>query len=265
MPKKVLICDDEKDARSLLAKRMSDFTDYKVIGEASTGEETVDAIKRLNPDLVLLDIEMPRSTGLEVVEQIGIDNMPPTIFVTAYSEFAIKAFELYAVDYLLKPFTKERFETAIKRVEKRISSDNNQNKADLKKLFDYLSSKKIKNGTIIDTDSKYLQRITVESVLPHVILECEKIELFTAEDHYVRLYTNNRNFLIPAKISDLESQLDPTRFCRVHRSQIVNLSKVSKLKNGSFGTLELLMESGKKVKVSRNRKNQVQLAMVKWE
>lgn len=236
---------------------------YEIIGEATNGNEALELIKQLSPDLIMLDIEMPFLSGLDVIHNIGIDKMPPTIFVTAYSEFAVNAFDLYAVDYLLKPFTKERFQQALEKVEKQVSTDR---KSDVKKFLEYLSKAKLsKDENIkIDETSKYIQRITIDSVNPWVVIEITDIEWFSAEDHFVRIYTDKTTYLISEKISELESKLDPALFFRIHRSQIVNLQKIIKSKADKFNTLQLTLQSGKKLKVSRSKREACQIALMKW-
>ncbi len=262
---RVVVVDDEARARRLVKARLAELNGFKLVGEAATGAEAIDLISESRPDLVVLDIQMPRGSGVEVIETIGVEKMPPTIFVTAYDEYAVKAFELHAVDYLLKPFTRERFDEALERGRKMIKGGAAApSHRQLKKFLDYFSKAEFPDEDNVD-DQQYLKRITVTTVEPWRTIEVNNIDWFEAQDHFVRIHSDGKSCLVAGKLSDFEKQLDPVRFFRIHRSTIVNLGSVKSVQSATFGALELKLPAGEKLRVSRSRRDETRVAFIRWQ
>lgn len=225
----LLIVDDEPLARALTREYLAKHTDISVIGEATNGLEAVEAINTLAPDLVLLDIFMPKLSGLEVLELTG--RTTGVIFTTAYDQYALKAFDMHAVDYLLKPFSQARFDEAIARA---------------RKLLDAAPAKIPE----LIADAK-LERIVVRDRGQIHIIPLAEIDYMEAQDDYISIHWNGRSILKTQSLSALEAQLDSQEFVRVHRSVIVKLSAVKCLERISKDAQVAVLHSGAKLPVSR--------------
>jgi len=235
---KILIADDEQPAR----KKIQSFLKEQGFGsiiEAENGIETAKKIQEQKPDLVLLDIQMPGMTGFEVIETIGIENMPVVVFVTAYDQYAINAFEVKAIDYLLKPFDEERFQKSLNRALEQIELKKN-NVAILKNLLNEISKGK-----------PFLERIMVNEGSRYFFIPIQKIIFISAEEKYVNLHTEKDRYLIRETMTNLEQQLDPTKFKRIHRSHIVNIDFIKELQPWSHGDYVVILKDGKKLMLSR--------------
>jgi len=208
MTLRVFIADDEPLAREHIIDRLAHEEDVEVVGTADNGDDALTEIRRLHPDLVFLDVQMPGLTGMEVAEQLG-EEMPRTIFCTAFDQYAIKAFEVAAVDYLLKPFDDERFHEAFRRARKTIEP----------------AAKK----------SPYLQRIPVEMRGQMRVVPVEKIDYITASGPYAELHAGERTFAVRERMQQLEEKLDPEVFMRVHRSVIVRLDRIDVMLRSAGG------------------------------
>jgi DNA-binding LytR/AlgR family response regulator len=232
-----LIAEDEQHSLERLREILQGFEELLVIDTAADGLSAVEKIDRLKPDLVFLDIRMPGANGFEVLEKIS--HQPMVIFVTAYDQYAIKAFEANAVDYILKPSSKERIATAVKRALQRGQQMNHQLLETLKHALG---------------QKKYLHRFAAKQGDEVLIIPEEDVFYFQAESKYVFLYTANRRYFFEMTLKDLEKSLDPDRFCRVHKSTIVSLDKVRKLKKWfkSEYLLQLDDEKMSRLKVSRS-------------
>ncbi|MEL6304134.1 MAG: LytTR family transcriptional regulator DNA-binding domain-containing protein [Bacteroidota bacterium] len=228
--KKVVIADDEKAGRQLIKEYLSDYPDLVLIGEANNGVDAIKEINTFKPDLVFLDIQMPGKTGFEVLNYL--DEIPHIIFSTAYDEYALQAFEVHAVDYLLKPYTKARFKTAIER----LSQDQNQLQALVQ--------------NVVLNDSTYPSRVLVQFNKKLISIKVEDIVWVEAYGDYSKVHTDTNAFLSNFGISDLESKLNPAVFVRVHRSSIINLDQVKELDR--YGkSYDVTMSNGEVVRVSR--------------
>ena len=214
--KKVILIDDEDPARLLLREYLSAYPDLVIIGEANNGVDAIREIEKFSPDLIFLDIQMPGLNGFEVIQQLK--TLPQIIFSTAYDQYALKAFEVSAIDYLLKPYTKERFDKAVQKV---IQSDDHQIDS-LLQLTEHLSH-----------EIKATQSFPKQILVPHknrlIALPVNQIIRVEADKNYSRLITKEHNFLSNYGISQIESKLDPQQFIRVHRSSIINLNFVQEL------------------------------------
>lgn len=225
----LLIVDDEPLARALTREYLVKHTDINIIGEATNGVEAVEAINTLAPDLVLLDIFMPKLNGLEVLELTG--HTTGVIFTTAYDQYALKAFDLHAVDYLLKPFSQARFDEAIARA---------------RKLLDAAPV----NIPELIADAQ-LERIVVRDRGQIHIIPLTEIDYMEAQDDYISIHWNGKSILKTQSLSALEAQLDSQEFVRIHRSVIVKLSAVKCLERISKDTQVAVLHSGAKLPVSR--------------
>lgn len=243
---KVLVIDDESLARDLVIEFLKEFEEFELIGECSDGLEAVKSIEELRPDLVFLDVQMPVLNGLEVLEQINAKYLPEIIFVTAYDNYAIQAFEFHAIDYLLKPLSRSRFRKALLHVKDRL---NQQNKGlETNQQFSYL----LEN---YKDKPQHLQRIFVKDNGKITLLEPQTIDWIEADDKYLKLHTNKKNYLIRQTLNSLEAELNPHIFLRIHRSTIVNLTRVKEIHPLFNGEYALILQDGTKITLSRNYKN----------
>ncbi|OLE10632.1 MAG: DNA-binding response regulator [Acidobacteria bacterium 13_1_20CM_4_56_7] len=223
------IVDDEPLARSNLLVLSGSDPEIEVVAQCGSGVEAVEAIRRLRPDLLFLDVQMPECDGFDVLEMLGKDLPRATIFVTAYDQYALRAFEAGALDYLLKPFDNARFELALNRAKQRIRMGENRQ----------------------PLPSPPLERIVVKSAGEVCFLKTSEIDWIEAADYYACLHVGGKNHLLRRSMAELEEDLDPNMFCRVHRSSIVNLERVQGLKVAEDGEYEILLGNGTRIRLSR--------------
>jgi two-component system, LytTR family, response regulator len=243
---RVVIADDEPLARQRIEDLLARERGIEVAGTASTGDEAIEIIRRTKPDLVFLDVQMPAKTGLEVVEAIGADAMPATIFVTAFDRFALKAFDVAAVDYLLKPFDDERFEQALKRARKSIDSKEVERMT--RRLLQFLDQEK----------PKFLEQIAVESRGQVRVVPVADIDYITASGPYAELHAGDKTYAVRERMQTIEEQLDPNLFFRIHRSAIVRLDRIDTLLHRRGGDYGVRLKNGTKLDVSRARRDALQ-------
>lgn len=241
---KVLIVDDEPLARALIIELLKGFEEFQVIGECSNGKEALKFIKRNSPDLVFLDIQMPEMDGFLVLKEIQDETLPAIIFVTAYDQYAIRAFDFHAVDYLLKPFSQTRFEKALLRAEERILEHSPGDDITRRQISSLLEN--------YQNQAAPLKRLFLKDRGKIVLLDPETINWIEADDKYIRLHTSEKKYLIRQTLNAVESELDPHVFARVHRSYIVNLTRVSELHPMFNGEYVLVLGDGTKLTLSRN-------------
>lgn len=253
---RVLVADDERLARQRLEDLLAHEDNIEIVGRTDNGLTTVAAIRELEPDLVFLDIQMPGKTGLEVVREIGADAMPPVIFTTAY-DHAITAFDLAAIDYLIKPFDDERFEKAFRRARRMI--ELNQVSKLSEELRSLLSGGRKPSGGAAKRE--YLERIAVEMRGQVRIVPVKQIDYLIASGPYAELYVGDKRYLIRERMQTLEERLDPARFFRIHRSAIVRLDLVETLIRNPGGDYAVQLKGGVKLKVSRSRFEKLQQQM----
>lgn len=253
---RVLIVDDELLARQRIEDLLATQPDIEIAGAATDGDEAVAAIRSLRPDLVFLDVQMPRRNGLEVVEAIGADAMPPTIFTTAFDQFAIKAFELAATDYLVKPFDDERFEQALRRARKSIEL------ADVGKvtsqLLSLLRTREAPPDAGPEEKPAYLERIPVETRGQVRVIPVGKVDYITASGPYAELHVGEKTFAIRERMQHLEERLDPGVFFRIHRSAIVRLDRIDALLHAPGGDYAVRLKDGTELSVSRTRRDELE-------
>lgn len=254
-PVRTLIVDDEQLARQRLHDLLVDRDDIDVVGEAADGPSAVETIRSTKPDLVFLDVQMPSSSGLDVIRTIGPDTMPVTVFVTAYDEYALDAFDLAAIDYLLKPFDDERFEQALDRARTYIEAD----RADvmshrLAQLLDHHEQAQETN----EAPGTYLERIAVQKRGQVRIVPVDAITHITADGSYAELHTADGMHLIREQLQTLDERLDPAEFYRIHRSTIVRLDEVEVIHRGGGGNYGVQLRDGTRLSVSRSRVDELE-------
>ena len=252
-PIRVLIVDDEPLARQHIADRLAHEQNVEIVGESGDGDEAVDAIRRLSPDLVFLDVQMPGRTGVEVVETLLPEGMPATIFTTAFDQYALKAFDLAAIDYLVKPFDDERFSEAFRRARRTIELQEVESMT--RRLLSLLDSSQRAPDPVVSQKSPWLQRIPVEMRGQMRVVPVDKIDYITASGPYAELHVGQRTFTVRERMQDLEERLDPDVFMRVHRSVIVRLDRIVVLLRSAGGDYGVRLKDGTELSVSRARRD----------
>ena len=248
MKLRILFADDEPLARQRLTDLLAAEQDVEVVGACADGEEAAEAILAQRPDIVLLDVQMPGLSGFEVVEAIGAEDLPAVIFVTAHDEFAPRAFDAHAVDYLLKPVAPERFRAAIERARSRLAHRRgNGASPDLRALLDTLSQRQ-----------GYPERFAVRVGHRLIFVRVASIDWIGAEGNYASLHAGKQVHLIRETMAGLERRLDPNVFLRIHRSTIVNLERVREIQSLSNRTFVLILEDGSKLESSSGYRQQIQ-------
>lgn len=234
-----LVVDDEPIARHAVLRLLRADPDIEVLGECGDGASAVQAIRERSPDLIFLDIQMPAMTGIQVVEAIGAQRMPATVFVTAYEQYAVRAFEANAVDYLVKPFSRERFANTLQRAKARLSVADDANA----RILSTLESLRQRD--------RYLQRIAVRSGEQMIFLAVDDIVWIKANRNTVQIHLADRVHELRETLSALAERLDPRHFARVHRSAIVNLRRVKSLHPWFNGHHVVTMDNGQQLRMSR--------------
>jgi len=235
---RALIVDDEPLARSNVAVLLRNDPEIEIIGECGSGAEALGEIRVAKPDLLFLDVQMPECDGFDVLEMLGNDLPRAVIFVTAYDQYALRAFEAGALDYLLKPFDNARFELALTRAKQRIRGANRG-----------------------ESRTHRPERVVVKSAGEVCFVKISDIDWIEAADYYACLHVGQKNHLLRRSMSELEEDLDPAMFCRVHRSSIVNLERVRGMKLSEDGEYEIVLENGARVRLSRRYRKQLQERM----
>jgi len=258
---RVLIVDDEPLARQRLEDLLEQEEGVEIVGTADNGDAAIQAIHDWKPDLLFLDVQMPGKTGLDVMRELGPETMPATIFVTAYDQHALKAFELAAVDYLVKPFDDERFEQAFRRARRMIDLE------EVGRLRSQLLAA-LQGGPAGSAPSsadgkrsEYLERIAVETKGQVRVVPVKQIDYIVASGPYAELYVGDKRYIIRERMQTLEERLDPARFFRIHRSAIVRLDLVETLIRNPGGDYALQLKGGVRLKVSRSRFEELEKRM----
>jgi two-component system LytT family response regulator len=233
-----MIIDDEKLARSRLRRLLARHSDVEVVGEAGDGAEAGEMIRKLRPDALFLDIKMPRVSGFDLLR--NLEEVPYVVFTTAYDQFALQAFEENTVDYLLKPVTEEALDRALAKLD-RIARKEGPSSSGLARLLETLEKKE-----------RIIKRFSVKIGDKFLIVPDEKIAFFEARDKYTYLQAEERSYIIPFTLKDLEERADPDVFLRVHRSFIVNLENIASIHQWFGGRLLLKMRGGKEIMVSQS-------------
>jgi two-component system, LytTR family, response regulator len=240
-----VIADDEVLARHKLRQLLRDECKFEIVGESATAAETIELVRATKPDLLFLDIRMPGMDGFDILGALSADAdfvLPRIIFTTAYDRYAIRAFEIHAVDYLLKPFTEERLRSAVARARQQIEAPAQPSSS---------------NGDG-ESHSQYTKRIVFKSRGRILFLHVSDIRWIGAEENYVRISTDSETHLLRETMAHLEEKLDPEMFLRVHRSSIVNLQYVKEVRTEKDGELAVLLANGQKIAMSRSYRSRIQ-------
>jgi len=248
---RILIVDDEPLARERLRKLLQEQPDVEIAGECANGREAVETIQKESPDLVFLDVQMPELDGFAVVDAIRGEGMPAIVFVTAHDRFALRAFEVHAVDYLLKPFDRERFQTALNRALDRIK---HRQSGDLNQRLTALLS---------EVKPKHLERLAVKTSGRVIFLKTEDIDWIEAADNYVSLHVGAETHLHRETMSALAEELSPKSFLRISRSTIVNVERIKELQPLFHGEYVVILRNGTKLTLSRNYRDALNQLMGK--
>jgi two-component system, LytTR family, response regulator len=244
---RILIVDDESPARAKLRRLVSTEPDVEVAGEAGNGHEAIEAIGRLQPDLVFLDVQMPGFDGFEVVEAIGTEQMPVTVFASAFDQYALRAFEAHALDYLLKPFDAERFRQMLERARTQVRQ--RRSGAIDRRLLDMLRETR--------PTSKYLDRIMIRKRTMSVLVRAREIDWIEAADNYVELHVGKETHLMRVTMGWIQERLDPELFVRIHRSCILNVDRIQKMEPLFQGEYQFTLRDGTKLTSSRGYRDQL--------
>ena len=258
MPDRVrtLIVDDEPIARNGVRRLLAADPEIEVVGEAGDGRTAVSEIRRLRPDLLLLDVQMPEMNGFEVLDAVDPDAIGAVVFVTAYDEFAVRAFEVQALDYVLKPFEDDRFATVLERAKRHVRKERDDDLAGrLAALLDRF------DGTGPPSAAQHLSRLMVRTGGRVFFQPVADIDWIEAADYYARIHVAGATHLVRESLASLEERLDPTRFVRVHRSAIVNLDRVREMRPDWRNRPCLVLVTGETVGVSRSRMDALERAM----
>jgi len=244
---RALVADDELLARKFIRRMLKQDAEVEIVAECSNGAEAVAMIRKEKPDLVFLDVQMPEMNGFAVLDAVRLDHLPEIIFTTAYESYAIRAFELHALDYLLKPFDQVRFKAALKYAKERFHSQQDD-------------EKQIQIGTLLESiraQREYLDRIIIRADGRITFLHTREIDWIEADDKYVHLHTGKSAKMVRQTLTAIESQLDPKKFVRVHRSAMVNVDRVKELQPLFNGEHSLILESGTRLTLSRKYKDKL--------
>lgn len=245
---KALIADDEALARKFIRRLLKHDPDVEIVTECSNGKEAAAMIRQEKPDLVFLDVQMPEMDGFAVLDAVGPDHLPEIIFTTAYESYAIRAFELHALDYLLKPFDQVRFKAAMKHAKERLHSQPGEEEG------------RLQIGTLLESvkaQQQHLERILIKADGRITFLNTREIDWLEADDKYVHLHTARGTRMVRQTLGAMEEQLDPARFARIHRSTIVNIERIKELQPLFNGEYSLLLENGTKLTLSRSYKDKL--------
>ncbi|HEX6041416.1 LytTR family DNA-binding domain-containing protein [Longimicrobium sp.] len=244
---RALVVDDEPLGRDRVRRLLEQEADVEVAGACEDGQEAVDAILSLRPDLVFLDVQMPVLDGFGVIEAVGAARMPPVVFVTAFDRYAISAFEVNALDYLLKPFDGERFQAAMRRVRERLAHP----------AADPLEARLAAVLRQVGQGTPYAERLVVRTGRQYRMVGVGEVDWLEAADNYVKLHVAGRVLMLRGTLGALEGRLDPRRFLRIHRSMIVNLDRVTSIEPWGNAEYLVVLKDGTKLTSSRGYREQM--------
>jgi two-component system, LytTR family, response regulator len=242
---RVLIVDDEAVARRRIRRLLATEPDVTIVGESPDGASALRAIAVENPDIVFLDVQMPELDGFEVVRSIPPAELPGIVFVTAFDRYALRAFDIHAIDYLLKPFTSERFRMALtrarERLERRVRDRSTQT------LIEHLRELR-----------RYSKRVAIRTGDRFVVVRWQDVDWIEAADNYVKLHAGPREYLLRDTLASIERQLDPELFARVHRSAVVQIDRIAEFHPASHGDIDLVLRSGARLVLTRTWRSRVE-------
>jgi two-component system LytT family response regulator len=255
---RTIIVDDEPLGRSRIASLLEDEDDIEIIAECGDGIEALRVIGESSPHLLFLDVQIPEITGFELLDSLDRFDPPVVIFVTAHDEFALRAFDVHALDYLLKPFDDDRFYQALDRA--RAHLRDHDAAALRRRLRDFLHDTNDLQERVADGDSqrRHLTRIVVKEGDRILFLKVDDVDWIEAADYYAKIHVGTSTYLIRETLANLEEQLDPERFVRIHRSTIVNLDRVQEMQPWFHGAFVVLLVDGTELRLSRSRREHLQ-------
>lgn len=236
---RTVIVDDEPWARSRVASLLGNDPDFGIVAECANVEQAVEAIATDKPDLVFLDVQLRDRTGFDVIEAIGVEAMPLVIFATAFDTYTLQAFDVHALDYLLKPFDEARLKLSLQRVRKRLQSQDSERSA----LHSLLAS--------VRGERRYLQRLAVSHRDRLIFVRTEDVDWLEASGNYVTVHVGRESYLVRETLNAMESRLDPQRFMRLHRSTIVNIDRLRQLSPWVRGEQAAILADGTQLTVGR--------------
>jgi two-component system LytT family response regulator len=257
LPKKIrtLIVDDEPLARRNIRILLKDDPQIEIVAEAAGGQEALALLRKHPIDLLFLDIQMPEVDGFGVLEKIDSAELPVIVFVTAFDQYALKAFEFHALDYLLKPFDDARFEKALRQAKSQVEQ---REVKDLSKRLVALLEGRDGGKPLPASEPQYLSRLLIKSAGRVFFLKTDEIDYVNAEDYYVKLHLGRKAHLLRETMNAMEAKLDPAKFLRIHRSTIVNVKRIRELQQHFNGEYIVVLHDGSEMKLSRSRREQLQ-------
>lgn len=248
---RTLIVDDMLLARNRVRRHLDQDPEIEIVGESSSGRAAIDDILALEPDLVFLDVQMPEVGGFDVLEAVGVERIPAVIFVTAYDQFALKAFEMHALDYLLKPFDADRLGQAVARAKRQVRRRDTEHAAGrLNALL-----------TQLGASARHPRRITIKADGRTVFLPIDEIDFMEAAGNYIRIQAGNASHMIRDRISEMEERLRSAGFVRVHRSTLVNAERIREMHPLFNGDQTVVLSNGRKLTMSRTYRESVMAAL----
>jgi two-component system LytT family response regulator len=250
---KTLIVDDEPLARRTIRDLLAHDLDIEVMGECSTGLEAVTRLREQEPDLLFLDIQMPGMSGFEALAQVEFQRIPAIIFVTAFDQYAVKAFEVHALDYLMKPFTDQRFNEALQKAKSSIELKEINRLS--QSLLALLGSREATEPT---ATKPFLKRFMIRSGGRVAFIKADTVDWIAADDYYIQLRIADKAHLLRMSMNELEEKLDPKQFLRIHRSTIINLDRVKELHQNPNGEYVVILKDATELKLSRNRRERLE-------
>ncbi len=260
---RAIIVDDEAPARKRIAELLERHSNIEIVGQYDCGEDAVLAIQHDTPDILFLDIQMPELDGFQVLQRVGPDTVPVTVFVTAYDQHALKAFEVHALDYLLKPFSDERFELMLQRALRQMQSRESEVlSAKLVNAVEQyrktLPTQKMSDDSAVGGEPGCLDRIAIKDAGRVSFVSVEEIDRCEAAGVYVRLYAGGKYHLLRETLASLEKRLDPKRFVRIHRSNIVAIDRIQELQRDKHSRYAVLLSDGTSLRLSQSYKGILQ-------
>jgi two-component system LytT family response regulator len=244
---RTLIVDDMLLARKRVRRYLSADSEVEIVGECADGQEAIASIESLSPDLLFLDVQMPELDGFDVLKAVGAEKMPAVIFVTAYDQFALRAFEVHALDYLLKPFDRERVRRALERAKAQLKHQESHG-------LDERLQALLKD---FKTESRYLKRLAVKTTGRTIFLLTDEIDWIESAGNYLKLHSGRDSHLIRERMSQLEIRLDPEKFLRIHRSTLVNIDRIKEMQPLFNGDQLITLRDGKQLTMSRTYRDKL--------
>jgi len=242
---RVLIVDDEAIARRRIRRLLTAEPDVMVVGECADGRSAVKALADDRPHIAFLDVQMPELDGFEVLQSVSAEVRPGIVFVTAFDRFALRAFDVHAIDYLLKPFTRDRFRTALTRARERIGAHGGDGR--IGALIEHVRAAR-----------RYPASVAVRAVDRLIVVDWSDVDWVEAADNYVTLHVGEKQFLLRETMASIERQLDPEQFARIHRSAIVQVARIAELRPAGHGDVDVVLRGGARLMLTRTWRERVQ-------